>query len=377
MIQRQTNYSPIWVDRPEILNRMVTDLSHQQLVALDTESNSLFAYQEQVCLVQVSTESTNYLIDTLALRNLSPLIPIINDPHIEKIFHAAEYDLICLKRDFGFQFNHIFDTMVSGRILGKTSLSLGGILEEEFNLVLDKGYQRANWGMRPLPPKQLIYAVEDVHYLIPLRHRLQQELESKGLWLLAQEDFNRLCNMEAPEYSNSGDVCIKVDAHRDLTSRQMTILTELCRYRDQQARKTNLPPFKVIGKETLIDLAVEAPHTVEELRQIPHMTPRVISRHGEGLLQAIDRGLKGKLVQKPTCQRRDERMAERIERLRSWRKRTAQMQGVESDVILPKDTLEAIALADPKNLTELAITMQAVPWRYQHYGQQILSVLNS
>ncbi|TLN23565.1 ribonuclease D, partial [bacterium] len=163
---------PIWVDSYPKLNRMVAEISGIPYLAVDTESNSLFAYQEQVCLIQLSTEATDYLIDPLVLSDLSALEPVFADPRTEKIFHAAEYDIICLKRDFGYTFVNLFDTMVAARILGRPAVGLGSVLEAEFGLQLDKRYQRANWGQRPLPAAQKAYARFDSHYLIALRQRM-------------------------------------------------------------------------------------------------------------------------------------------------------------------------------------------------------------
>ena len=95
------------------------------------------------------------------------------NPAIEKVFHAAEYDLICLKRDFGFEFNNLFDTMLAARILGKSGLGLGTMLEQEFGIQVDKRLQRANWARRPLPPEMMAYARMDTHYLVALRDMLK------------------------------------------------------------------------------------------------------------------------------------------------------------------------------------------------------------
>jgi ribonuclease D len=151
-----TMSKPVWIDRPHTLEAMVKDLVKYPLLAVDTESNSLYVYREQVCLIQFSTGETDYLVDPLALTDLSPLSPLFADPKIEKIFHAAEYDIICLKRDFGFKFANIFDTMVASRVLGKQAVGLASILKEMFGLDIDKRFQRANWGRRPLPPPQLL-----------------------------------------------------------------------------------------------------------------------------------------------------------------------------------------------------------------------------
>ncbi len=149
---------PIWVDTPLRLRQMVADISGYAHVAVDTESNSLYAYQEQVCLIQFSTGDRDYLVDPLSLPNLSSLQPFFESTQIEKIFHAAEYDLICLRRDFGFQVNHLFDTMQAARILGKKAFGLGSILSSELQVEIDKRYQRANWGAPSTPPAMLDYA---------------------------------------------------------------------------------------------------------------------------------------------------------------------------------------------------------------------------
>ena len=227
----------------------MSDLAQHSMIAIDTESNSLYVYQEQVCLVQFSAGTNDYLVDPLILHDdLGVLAPIFADPGIEKIFHAAEYDIICLKRDFGFTFNNIFDTMVAGRVLGRTAIGLASILEEEFGIELDKRYQRANWGERPLPPAWLAYARLDTYYLIALRQRLFAALRESGRLALAQEDFQRLCRTEIPE-PNYNDLWTRVAGGQELNPRQAAVLEELCRYRDRRAQEADEPAFKIISNK--------------------------------------------------------------------------------------------------------------------------------
>src|SRR5260370_31880065 len=133
------------------LQNLARLLQSESLIAVDTEWNSLYAYREQVCLIQISTRSQDWLVDPLALRDLSPLRPLFADPDIEKVFHAAEYDIMCMKRDFGFTFNNLFDTMFAARIVGLKTFGLGSLLETYFGLQFDKRYQRADWSLRPVP----------------------------------------------------------------------------------------------------------------------------------------------------------------------------------------------------------------------------------
>src|SRR5512147_2105439 len=97
---------PTIVSNSPALYELTRRIQDEPLIAVDTESNSLFAYRERVCLVQLSTLTQDWLIDPLAIQDMSPPGPLFADPHIEKVFHAAEYDLMCLKRDYDFVFRN-------------------------------------------------------------------------------------------------------------------------------------------------------------------------------------------------------------------------------------------------------------------------------
>jgi ribonuclease D len=356
------------------LKKLAQILADQPAVAVDTESNSLFAYREQVCLIQFSTPEEDYLVDPLGLDDLSPLGPIFSDTRIQKVFHAAEYDLICLKRDFGFNFNNLFDTMVAARILSRKEVGLGSLLDVEFNIQVDKRHQRANWGQRPLPDYLLDYARQDTHYLLPLRDKLEQQLEEKKLALLAREDFMRLCHVEAnPE--NGKMTPWKVNGVNKLTPQQAAVLQELCKYRDNVARQRNRPLFKVISDHTLHAIASTSPNSIEELKDLPGMTQHQIDRHGKALLQAVQRGLQSDPVHRPRNTRPDYRFLARVEALKQWRKLKAKELEVESDIILPRDLLLELASQNPIDQEELGKLLNDVPWRRDQYGEEILVVL--
>jgi ribonuclease D len=247
--------APIWVANKESLRRMVDDLSRQSVIGVDTESNSLFAYHERVCLIQFSTEHNDYLVDPLAISDLSQLGSIFADPNIEKVFHAAEYDLICLKRDYGFEFTHLFDTMQAARVLGRPGLGLGTMLGEEFGIQVDKRLQRANWARRPLSAEMMAYARLDTHYLISLRGILKEELQKMGREELAEEDFRRLMRVPAGSHDNGSGNCWRIPGAQDLTPRQSAVLMELCAFRDERAQAMNQPPFRILPNQTLLEIA--------------------------------------------------------------------------------------------------------------------------
>ncbi len=376
---------PVFINRPDALKRLADTLSKEPIIAVDTESNSLHAYREQVCLIQFSSPQTDYLVDPLALNDLSPLGPLFANPKIEKVFHAADYDLICLRRDFSFDFANLFDTMMAASDLGRSEIGLGAILEKEFDVQMDKRYQRADWGERPLPRELLAYARMDTHFLIPLRNRLRAELIETGRWPLAVEDFSHIMKVTAQVVRNGVKAddefvpssCWRITGSYDLDPQQAAVLLELCRYRDQVARSLNRPLFKVINDATLLAIAAALPANMSDLKQLPGMTQGQVRRHGHQILAAVRRGLDATPVHPPRATRPDDQYLNRLEDLRQWRKNKAQEIGVKSDVVLSRDLLMAVAERYPQTMDELTEILSVVPWRLEHFGPDILKVLNS
>jgi len=356
------------------LKRLADELRSQSRVAVDTESNSLHAYREQVCLIQLSTPEKDYLVDSLALTDLDPLSSIFADPAIEKIFHAAEYDLNCLHRDFGFTFDNLFDTVIAARILGRTAIGLGDMLAAYFNVSVNKQYQKSNWGKRPLTKEQEDYARLDSHYLIALRDILEVELRERGLFGLAQEDFKRACLPSNGNGKSARANWERISGHQDLTPRQLSILNELCLCREEMAERLNRPIFKVVSDELLLSLARTAPDSVDGLREAG-LTKIQVERFGTQLQQAIYKGKGASPVVRTRNPRPSEAVLTRLDLLKQWRKTEAKKMKVESDVVLPRSLLHAIAEQGPRDLKKLSHIMKDSPWRFEHYGEEIIRVL--
>jgi len=352
---------------------MLAELMRSTIVAVDTESNSLFAYRERVCLVQLSTTHTDYLVDPLAI-DINPLGELFSSPGIEKVFHAAEYDIICLKRDYHFSFTNIFDTMIAARLLKKPALGLASFLEEEYGVVVDKRHQRANWGERPIKPSMLEYARMDTHYLIPLRKLRAAELKAAGLWELAQEDFKRLT--ESNGASPSRPDCWSVAGREVLESQQMAVLQGMVEYRERFARQVDLPLFKVMGDQVLIDLAKAMPKSRKALLESGILSEKQLHRHGNELLDVIRRSADTPAPNRKTTHRPSATYLARYEKLKRWRAATAAEMKLESDVILPKDILRRIAELREITPATLKEVMQSTPWRYQEYALRILAILS-
>ena len=362
-----------WVDDQKVFDHVYNQLKSSKHLGIDTESNSLHAYQEQVCLIQVTDQQSDYLIDPLSKINLSKLSDIFADESIEKIFHAAEYDILCLKRDFGFKFNHLFDTMQSARILGMEKLGLSSLLSDLLGVDQGKSFQKADWGKRPLPEGMRQYARLDTHYLLQLRNILADQLNQKQLMDLAQEDFNRLSSVE-PNHRDE-PLYKEVSGYHQLEPRNLAVLEELCKFRDQKASRLNRPHFKVISNSTLLSIAKELPVSAEALRNIEGIPIKLLDRYQNDLLEAVKKGINSPPVHLEKRRRPSQAYLNRLDALHEWRKKEGKLMGVQSDIILPRDVLEEIAASHPHDLKELQPLMESVPWRYDRFGRDIINVI--
>jgi ribonuclease D len=366
---------PILVQNKQDLNGMLARLKDQPLVAVDTESNSLHAYRERVCLIQFSIPGADMLVDPLAISDLRPLAKLFANPAVEKVLHAAEYDLICLKRDFGFNFHNLFDTRIACRTLGRKRSGLGDVLAEAFGVELNKRFQRANWGRRPLTPEMLDYARLDTHYLLPLRQLLSEELRSEGHWEEASEAFLALSAIEVEANGFDPQGFWRISNSRQLSPEQTAVLRELYLLREKHAKRLDRPPFKVIGDKTLLAIAQDMPADSQALSKLSGMTPRQVQHYGQDLLATVERGRQSPHPKRPRTERLDERVIARYEVLRNWRKLAARSRQVESDIVLPRDLVWKIARAAPRDPEALRKLMQPFQWRFKTYGEDILKAL--
>ncbi|MFQ5576681.1 MAG: ribonuclease D [Anaerolineae bacterium] len=365
-----------WIDNPQALTNLITQLQTQAVIAVDTESNSLYSYFETVCLVQLSTLDADYIIDPLAV-DISPLGSVFASAAVEKIFHAAEYDVMSLKRDYGFQFARLFDTMLAAKILGWPQCGLGNVLKTHFRVKVNKKFQQYNWGRRPLVKEALQYARLDTHYLARLRTRQLQELQTQGRVDEARAAFDRICSAKtAPKLFNPGDFR-RIKGAKTLAPAQQAALQALFVFRDERARHANRPPFKVVQDSVLIQLVQHPPRSVAELKQVKGINSAVADRHGRKILSLLraTHPAPAPPERRARSHRFDEAALLRDAHLRSWRNELAHHRGVEPAVILSNGVLRAIARANPAGLSQLKAQNILGRWQFKTYATEIVKTL--
>ncbi len=373
---------PTLVEDAEALERLLDQVDGQKVLAVDTEADSFFHYQERVCLIQVTVGDEDYLVDPLADLDISPLGDVLANPDQVKIFHDGEYDVLIMKREFGFEFAGLFDTRIAAAALGNPSPGLASVLDERFGVTLDKSLQRSDWSRRPLSSKQIDYARLDTRFLEALMDEQLQDLERLGRLPIVEGECRRLEALEPAPRVFEPDEFIRIKGARTLRPVQMQVLRELFILRDGLAHERDLPPFKILSNPNLFEIAKSRARAVRQLNGVPGLSPKHIKRFGNQIVEAIERGWDAgplkeipRLPAKDGTSELDEIESELHERLKIWRKEESNRHKLDSSLILNRLVLLRLAQTRPRTAAALAEVEGLIEWQRELFGDDLLDVI--
>jgi ribonuclease D len=370
------------------LASLIEQIEPADRVAVDTEADSLHSYREKLCLLQISVPATgaaagvadalprvspghesaravcDYIVDPLANIDLEPLRRGLEAKEI--VLHGADYDLRMLRRGLNLAANKIFDTMIAARLLGIREFSLAALVKRYFGLTLLKGSQKANWAQRPLPARMAEYAINDVHYLLPLAEKLEAELDrsERRDWL--RQSCQRAIEQAAVARARDHDEPWRIRGSGLLRGPSAAVLRALWQWREKEAEKADRPPFHVLRNEELLKAAMKfASGSVPDYRHFS-------VRRREAFREAAQAALRAPESEWPISRRRfgtrpSNDTVQRAEELRRRRNKSAEELGLEPSLIAPRSTLEAIA-ADGTRAEALL-----VPWQRELLGVSVFS----
>jgi ribonuclease D len=364
------------------LARLLEHLAGEKRIAIDTEADSFFSYRERVCLVQISSSHGDFVVDPLAKLDFAPFGRLLADPRRTKIFHDGEYDVLLMRREYGFSFASLFDTRVAAAALGYETVGLAAVLGEHFGVKLDKTQQLSDWSKRPLTPQQLDYARLDTHYLLRLATELEEKLAAAGRRVIVDGECRRLEALEPPQRSFDADECMRLKGARTLDLARLQVLRELFILRDELARERNVPPFKVISHGALVEIARRRPKDEHELVNVPEVSRKHVGRIGPALLAAVRRGRElgplervPRLPSKDGTDRLDDRGHELHDRLKTLRKKLSDREGYDASLVLNRMTLLDLAARAPTRLADLAGTAGLLDWQRDAFGEAIVDAI--
>lgn len=364
------------------LGALLRELDAAAEIAVDTEADSFFSYRERVCLIQLSARGRDWIVDPFGELDLAPLGAVFADPARLKIFHDAEFDILILHREHGFRFKGLFDTRIAAAALGHKSPGLASVLNEHFGVELDKSLQRSDWSQRPLSPQQIAYARLDTHFLERLMTQQVELLRAREREHIVREEMLRLERLEAQQRATTPDDAFAIKGARALSPLGLRALRELFAWREQEAERRNVPPFKVCNNDQLVELARALPNHPRLLTAPGMLYGRQAGQYGGAVLAAITRArAAGPLEQDPFPSYTDEQRrvfderGELTDRLKQWRKVEAEKLALDSALVLNRHALEAIAtqrLATPEAVRALE---SVLPWQAAAYAEAIAGVV--
>ncbi|KAL2900845.1 Protein RRP6-like 2 [Bienertia sinuspersici] len=268
------------VEEVKDLKELAAKLQSVNEFAVDLEHNQYRSFQGLTCLMQISTRTEDFVVDTLKLRiHIGPYLrEIFKDPSKKKVMHGADRDIAWLQRDFGIYVCNLFDTGQASRVLKMERYSLEHLLQHFCGVTANKQYQNADWRLRPLPREMLRYAREDTHYLLYIydlmRIRLLSEsADNENSKLLLEEVYKRsydLCMQlyEKELLTDTSYLYIYGVQAANLNAQQLSIAAALCEWRDAIARAEDESTGYILPNKILLEIAKQMPLTTTKLRHL-------------------------------------------------------------------------------------------------------------
>ncbi|MBC2709946.1 MAG: ribonuclease D [Desulfosarcina sp.] len=338
------------------LEQFVNRIDKEKILAVDLEGDSMFHYQEKVCLVQMAGNGENVVIDPLKATDLSPLAPLFKDSTICKVFHGADYDVRSLYRDFGIEINNLFDTQLASMFLGERETSLEAVVSHRFGIKLDKRYQKKDWSQRPLPDGMIEYAASDVFHLIPLARLLMDALKEKGRLGWVKEECALLSEVR-PAENDSEPLFLRFRGAGRMPRRNLAALEGL-------------------------KIATELADTPQAMETHRCLSAKQIRIYGKPLARIVKKAKSLATKDLPVYPRKQRpsvapRVPERIKAIKAWRDDLADRLDLDPALLFNKVLMTAIAVKNPSNTRELGTVEGIRNRQVEAFGKDVVNVLSA
>lgn len=365
--------TPILVTTPEQLNQCIGELRCCDAVALDTEFMRTDTFFPILGLIQVYNGHSCWLIDPVAISDLSSFVEILVAPDIVKVFHSCSEDLEVLKHVLDCIPKPLFDTQIAAALSGYGfSKGYAGLVVTMLGVHVEKGETRSDWLQRPLREAQLGYAASDVLHLLPVYRQLCENLDQLGRTEWMAEEMSLLV-VKASTKNHFSEYFLKVKGAWQLSPQELASLKLLCEWRELEARERNRPRNRVIGDKTLLEIVLKKPEANHALSDIEGMHPGLIRRYADTLFELLQRGLNTvhqdcpKTLPEPLPRQ----AGDLIKQLKKVILAQSELLDLPPEILAPKRDIEVVVrslmeqkkVSLPKNIAE--------GWRYEVVGQPL------
>jgi len=363
------------------LKDITNHFSNEKIIGVDLEADSLHHFTEKVCLIQISSDKQNVVIDPLPLQDLSPLKPVFANAAIKKIFHGADYDIRSLHRDFGIEINNLFDTQLACMFLGIKATGLDAVLQTNFNVSLDKRYQKKDWSVRPLPLEMMDYAALDSAYLPALADTVERKLAKKGRLAWVYEECEYLSKVRF-ESNNGAPLYLKFKGAGRLEPESLVVLEALLQLRKNIAQKKDRPLFKIFSNKSIMRITFEKPCNLRQLKTNGLLSKKQTQMYGKTIISTVAAALEIPAANRPGYPNKkvpiqDPEVPQKIKVLKDWRDNVSAKLGIDPGILISNAVIHAIIKKQPETMTDLKKIECLKNWRRKEFGKEILSRLNA
>ena len=361
------------------LKKVCDDLLKEKIIGVDLEADSMHCFKEKICLIQIASAKEAFLIDPFIIKDMSPFLNVLEDRDVIKVFHGADFDIRSLDREYQAQVNNLFDTEIAARFLGIKERGLAALLKRNFNVDVDKKYQKVDWAKRPLKQEMIEYSVGDVAYLVKLHDIIHRRLVEKGRLSWAREEFEIQTQVR---YENNHALPLfkKFKGAGKIDNRSLAVLENLLQLRVTIARKKDQPLFKIFSPSSLMTMAVKKPVTIDQILRIKALSRKQADMYGKFCIEAIDRAMKLEhkslpFYPKTRRPRKDASVQERITRLKKMREHLSASIGIEPGFLLNNAIIASIAVNNPSTFEDLLKIEHIRRWQVEAMDEKIISTL--
>ena len=362
------------IDTEEKLHDLINKLRNEKEIAVDLESNSLYSYHARICLMQISTRKENYVVDTLLIKNISDVDEIFSNARIRKVLHGAYYDVEMFYKCAGIQIRNLFDTQIAASFTGETKTGLSSLVEKNFGVHLEKKYQKSNWAIRPLPPAMIQYAISDTKYLLPLFDILKKQLNEKNRFEWVIEECELLT--QSVIYEKKKTKSIKGTGK--VPKKYLPIVEAIIEFRENIAKEKDIPPFRILDRETIFKIATMEHPDIKKLRDLT-VRCRMIQKHIPEILEII-KNARNKPVKNKTIHKKkvySNECLKRSENLHLWRLEKAKLLGIQPHLILSHQQIDSLVSMDVRTIQDIEKNTCLKKWQKTVFGKDLYSILTS
>lgn len=370
------------ITEPARLREMVAELMRAPRVSLDIEADGFYNYRDRVCIVTLSSEEVDVIVDTIAVGPaMTDLQPLVERSNVPTLMHSGQNDVLALKRDYKLEFGQVQDTSVAASLLGMQHTGLAALVETYLGLTLEKELQRHDWSRRPIEPAHVAYLINDTRHLFKVHDMIMEEVRKFELMDEYLIECRMVADSEPREREFDPERFRRIKGHGELSDQQRGVLKALYAWRDELARTLDRASFRVMPDHALLEMARSMPREADALRTMRGIGEWILAEHAQSLLDTIA-GAEPSPFRAPRreeiepAKRLDPRQRDRLGKLKRWRETEAARRGVGLQAVLPTSVMMDLILQPPQDARELAEVPRVGSSRAERYGDQILRILH-